>query len=98
LCVSDRPPGLPMWLLTNADGRVTGGFFAHGAVRVADTALDSLPVDHLLSRLLIPIDDLADTLNERYLWAPENEGGEPREEPLPGRCGSSVESPTGCSD
>jgi hypothetical protein len=73
----------PMWLLTDADGRVTGGFFAHGAIRDADTALDSLPVDHLLSRLVIPIDDLVETLNEQYLWAPENEGGEPREEPLP---------------
>jgi len=73
----------PMWLLTDADGRVTGGFFAHSAIRDVDTALDSLPVDHLISRLVIPIDDLADTLNEEYLWVPENEGGEPREEPLP---------------
>jgi hypothetical protein len=90
-------PRSEMWLLTNADGRVTGGFFAHGAIRDADTALDSLPVDHLLSRLVIPIDNLADTLNERYLWAPENFGDEPGKEPLPGRCGSSVESPPGCN-
>jgi hypothetical protein len=60
----------PMWLLTDADGRLTGGFFAHGAVRQADTSLDSLPVDHLLSRLVIPIDDLADILDERFLWTP----------------------------
>jgi hypothetical protein len=33
--------------------------------------------------LVLPIDDLADTLDEQYLWAPENEGGEPRDEPLP---------------
>jgi hypothetical protein len=90
-------PWSEMWLLTNADGRVTGGFFAHGAIRDADTALDSLPVDHLLSRLVIPIDNLADTLNKRYLWAPENLGDEPGKEPLPGRCGSSVESPPGCN-
>ena len=90
-------PWSPMWLLTGADGRVTGGFFAHGAVRVAETALDSLPVDHLLSRLVIPIDNLADTLNERYLWTPENFGDVPGKEPLPGRCGSSVESPPGCN-
>jgi hypothetical protein len=77
-------PWSPMWLLTGVDGRVTGGFFAHGDIRGdADTALDLLPVDHLISRLVIPINDLADTLNEQYLWAPENEGGEPREEPLP---------------
>lgn len=76
-------PWTPMWLLSNADGRVTGGFFAYGHMRDADTALDSLPVDHLLSRMVIPIDDLADTLNEQYLWAPEYEGGPPREEPLP---------------
>lgn len=60
----------PMWLLADADGRLTGGFFAHGAVRQADTSLDSLPVDHLLSRLIIPIDDLADILDERFLWTP----------------------------
>jgi hypothetical protein len=90
-------PWSEMWLLTGADGRVTGGFFAHGTIRDADTALDSLPVDHLLSRLVIPIDNLADTLNERYLWAPENFGDEPGKEPLPGRCGSSVESPPGCN-
>jgi hypothetical protein len=53
--------GSAMWLLTSADGRLTGGFFAHGAIREADTALDSLPVDHLISRLVIPIDDGADT-------------------------------------
>jgi hypothetical protein len=76
-------PWSPMWLLTNPDGQVTGGFFAYGHMRDAVTALDSLPVDHLLSRLVIPIDDLADTLNEQYLWAPEYEGGPPREEPLP---------------
>ena len=90
-------PWSPMWLLTGADGRVTGGFFAHGAVRVAETALDSLPVDHLLTRLVIPIDELSDTLNERYLWTPEKFGDVPGKEPLPGRCGSSVESPPGCN-
>jgi len=76
-------PWSPMWLLTSPDGRVTGGFFAYGRIREADTALDSMPVDHLLSRLVIPIDDLADTLNEQYLCAPDNEGDPPREEPLP---------------
>jgi hypothetical protein len=90
-------PWAPMWLLIGPDGRVTGGFFAHGAVRDADTALDSIPVDHLISRLVIPIDDLVDTLNERYLWTPETFGDEPRKEPSPGRCGSSVESPPGCN-
>jgi hypothetical protein len=91
------PEWAPMWLLTGPDGRVTGGFFAHGAIRDADTALDSIPVDHLISRLVIPIDDLVDTLNEQYLWAPETFGDEPGKEPLPGRCGSSVESPPGCN-
>jgi len=77
------PEWAPMWILTNADGRVTGFFFAHGAIRDADTELDSLPVDHLLSRLVIPIDNLVETLNEQYLWEPGNVGDPPREEPLP---------------
>lgn len=81
----ERGEPLPVLGSTLLDGDTVApeSIIAHGAIRQADTALDSQPIDHLLSRLVIPIDDLANTLNEQYLWAPDNEGDPPREEPRP---------------